>query len=426
MKIAVLFGSLALLILLSVPIGFAIGMSTVLTLIFFSDIPLVMVSQNAIAGVDSFPLMAIPFFVLAGQLMTSGGVARRLLDVAMALVGFVTGGLGMVATVASMFFSAISGSSLATCSAISSFMIPAMIEKGYDDGLSAAICASAANIGVIIPPSIPFVIYGVVTGTSIGDLFLAGIIPGILMGLSIIVVVYLQAKKLGYKGTGKWEGFRHLLKTVNEAKWALIAPLIVLGGIYGGIFTPTEAAVIAVVYSFIVGFFIYRELTLERIYQDLVETATVNGIITFMIGLSTAFASFLSMEQIPSAIAQGLLGITDNPILLLLLINLFLLALGCIIDNIPATIILSPILLPVVMKCGVDPITFGVVITANLAVGFVTPPYGPNLFVASAVSGVPMDRILKWIWPLVGAMFAVVLLITYVPGATMLLVNLFS
>ncbi|KUO73055.1 MAG: C4-dicarboxylate ABC transporter permease [Clostridia bacterium BRH_c25] len=423
MEAVVLFGSFFLLILLSVPIGFAIGIATLIALALFSDIPLVLITQNAIAGCDSFPLMAIPFFILAGNLMSTGGVAKRLLDFANLCFGAVTGGLGMVTTVACMFFAAISGSAVATTSAIGSFMIPAMEEKKYDVGFSASLAASAGTIGVIIPPSIPFVIYGVVVGVSISDLFIAGFIPGILMGAVLLIACYLMSRKYGYKGTGHWPGAGEVWASFKSAIWALLAPGIVLGGIYAGIFTPTEAAVVAVVYSLIIGAFVYKELDLKGLYKALYDTIVINGVTTFMVGFSMAFASYLSLQQIPAEITRVLLGITDNKFILLAIINLFLLIVGCLIDNIPATIILSPILLPVVVKLGMSPITFGVMLTMNLAIGFVTPPYGINLFVASAVANISMGRMMKYMVWFMAALLIALALTTYVPATTMFLLD---
>jgi tripartite ATP-independent transporter DctM subunit len=424
MEALFLFGSFVVLIVLSVPIGYAVGISTAITLFLFSNIPLVMVTQNAIAGCDSFPLMAIPFFILAGSLMSTGGVAKRLLDFANMIFGYFTGGLAMVTTVSCMFFAAISGSAMATTSAIGTFMIPAMKERNYDTGFAASLTAAAGTIGVIIPPSIPFVIYGVVVNTSISDLFIAGFIPGVLMGVALLTTSYILAKKYGYKGTGHIPKAKEVITSFKEAIWAILAPTIVLGGIYAGVFTPTEAAVIAVVYSAFVGAFIYKELTWKLLYKSLFDTILINGITTFMVGFSMAFAGYLSIQQIPTAIADTIMTLTTNKILLLLIINLFLLAIGCLIDNIPATIILSPILLPIVTQLGMSPITFGVVITMNLAIGFVTPPYGINLFVASAVGKVSIGSMMKYMKYFLLALIIVLMITTYVPATTMFMVNL--
>jgi C4-dicarboxylate transporter DctM subunit len=325
-----------------------------------------------------------------------------------------------------MFFAAISGSAMATTSAIGSFMIPAMKEKNYDTGFAASLTAAAGTIGVIIPPSIPFVIYGVVVNTSISDLFIAGLIPGILMGVALLLTSYLLSKKYDYKGTGHVPTLREIWTSFKDAVWALLAPTIVLGGIYTGIFTPTEAAVIAVVYSTIIGAFVYKELTWSLLYKSLFDTILINGITTFMVGFSMAFAGYLSIQQIPTAMAAAILGITTNKILLLLIINILLLAIGCLIDNIPATIILSPILLPIVVRLGMSPVTFGVMITMNLAIGFVTPPYGINLFVASAVGKVSIGSMMPYMKYFLLALVTVLMITTFVPATTMFLVDLFK
>ena len=418
MSALVLFGSFFVLLLMTVPIGYAIGISSLIAIYYYSDIPLMMIAQKTITGVDSFPLLAIPFFMLAGNLMSSGGIAKRLVNFFDTLFGHVTGGLGMVTIVVCMFFAAISGSAVATVSAVGAFMIPEMVSHGYNKSFSAALTAAAGTIGVIIPPSIPFVIYGVVSGTSITDMFTAGFLPGVLMGVALMVVCYFVSKKYGYKGKEKASTPTEIWKAFKEAFWAILSPVIILGGIYSGKFTPTEAAVISVVYSFIVGVFVYRELDLKGAYQAFRDAIVVNGSTTFMVGFSTVFAAFLTMAQIPTMIANGILGITDNGILILLIVNLFLLVVGMFIDNIPATIILTPILLPICEGVGMHPVTFGIMLTMNLAIGFCSPPYGINLFVASSISKVSIEDLSKRIVkPLLG-LLAVLLLITYCPFLT--------
>lgn len=429
METAMLFGLFIAMLMIGVPIGFAIGLSVLFTIMFFvQDISLMLVAQQAIVGVDSFPLMAIPFFILAGNIMSSGGVAKRLVHLANVLFGFMTGGLAVVGTVTSMFFGAISGSAVATTSAVGSFLIPEMRKHNYNDAFSAASVAAAGTVGVIIPPSIPLVIYAVVVGASITDLFIAGIIPGILMGIALIIANVLMCKKMNYHSGSKTEvaipTWGVIFSAVFSAVPALLAPIIILGGIYSGMFTPTEAAVVSVVYSAAVSVFIYRELTLRSLYMAFYDTIIVTGVTTFMVGLSGAFAVFLSMQQIPTSLAEMMLSLTENKFLILLLINIFLLFIGTFIDNIPATIILSPIFLPVVSKLGVSATQLGIMITMNLAIGFITPPYGINLFVASAVSGVAMERMMKPILCLIGALLVVLALVTYVPWTTMFLVDL--
>lgn len=429
LTIAVLFGSLFLLLILSVPIGIAIGTSTILTIMLAIDnINISTMAQKSFTALDSFPLMAIPFFILAGVLMGKGGVSKRLLDFANSLVGFMTGGLAMVTVLACMFFAAISGSGPATVAAIGSFMIPAMRDKGYGGGFSAGITATAGSTGVVIPPSIPFVLLGVAGGLSISDLFLAGIGPGILIGLLLMTVSYFIIK---FKGVDKnpedkkiegklvWQSF-------YKAIWALLTPVIVLGGIYAGIFTPTEAATVAILYALFVGVFIYRELGFQEIYESIIETVRITGATLYMVGLSIAFAYLLTIERIPSQIAEFILSISESPIIILLLINLFLLIVGAFIDTIAAIVILTPILLPVATQIGLDPIHFGVIMVVNLAIGFITPPVGVNLFVASAVGKVPFDEIVKKVIPLFLTMIVALLLISYVPSISLVFLDLFG
>lgn len=418
MEAITLFGLFFILLFLSVPIGYAIGISTLISLMIYSDIPLLMISQNSIAGVDSFPLLAIPFFMLAGNLMSSGGIAKRLVNFFESCIGHRTGGLGMVTVAVCMFFAAISGSAVATVSAVGAFMIPEMVSHGYSKPFSAALTAAAGTIGVIIPPSIPFVIYGVVSGTSITDMFTAGFLPGILLGVALMITCYIVSKKNGYKGKSVKSTWKERWIAFKASFWAILSPIIILGGIYSGLFTPTEAAVISCVYSYIIGVFVYKELDFKGAYNAFKDAIVVNGATTFMVGLSTAFAAYLTMAQIPAMIANAITSVTDNGIILLLLINIFLIIVGMFIDNIPATIILTPILLPVVMSLGMSPVTFGILLTMNLAIGFCTPPYGINLFVASSISKVSMEAMSKQILIMIFALMVVLMLITYVPFIT--------
>ncbi|QTX31998.1 TRAP transporter large permease [Aminithiophilus ramosus] len=425
MSVLLLFALLTLCLALSIPIGISLGIATALVLHFTSSIPLVMISQNAFAALDSFPLLAIPLFMLAGSLMSYGGISKRLVALADSLVGFISGGLAMVTVTACMFFGAISGSGPATVSAIGSFMIPAMRRKKYEEGFAAALTAAAGSIGVIIPPSIPFVIYGVVSGASIGEMFMAGIVPGVIIGLALMTVSYVIARRRGYPKSDTPPTAGGLWKAFREAFWALLVPLIILGGIYGGIFTPTEAAVVAVVYSLFIGRFVYHELDGRTTYRAFRDAALVNGATTFMIGLSMGFAQYLTMEQIPIKIATALLGLSSNYVVIILLILALLLVVGCFVDNISSMIILTPILLPVVQKLGMEPVHFGLVMTVALATGFITPPYGANLFVASAVSGVKMEKISRNMVPFFAALLGCLLLFAFVPSLSMGLVRIF-
>jgi len=419
--VTILLGSITF----SIPIGVGIGLATIITMLLTSDIPVILVTQNAFATLDSFPLLAIPFFILAGNLMYHCGISRRLVDFADSLIGWVSGGLALVTVLASMFFAAISGSGPATVSAIGSFMIPEMKGKKYPAGFATALTAAAGTIGVIIPPSIPFVIYGVIAGVSVGEMFVAGIIPGILIGIGLMVVAYFSSKKNGYGEQVKVKPtFRRVIKYFKKAIWALIVPFIVLGGIYGGIFTPTEAAVVAVVYALIIGKFIYKELTIQKIIKSFKDTALINGAAVFPLALSMSFARYITMEQIPVKLAQSLLNISSSKNILVLIIIIFFLIIGCFIDNLSSMIVLTPILLPVMIKFGIDPIHFGVFMCYALAIGFVTPPYGANLFVASGVSGLSVEEISRYIVPFITVLIFCLLLITYIPGISMFLVNL--
>ncbi len=423
MDIGLLFGVLFTLLALSVPIGISLGVATATTIFACSHLPLVLIAQNGFTGMDSFPLLAIPFFMLAGSLMTYGGISRRIVAMAECLVGFITGGLAMVTIVACMFFGAISGSAAATVSAIGSFMVPMMVEKKYNPAFAAAVISSAGTIGCIIPPSIPFVVYGVITGTSVSDLFIAGIIPGIMIGVSLMMVAFFISKKEKYPKMSSIPTFKTVLKVFVDSIWALFVPFIVLGGIYGGIFTPTEAAVVATVYAIIVGKFIYKELTYEITLKAFKDAIMVIGATLFMVGLATSFASYLAMERIPIKVGTFILGFAQSKIIVLLLINAVFLIIGCFVDNISSTIILTPIFLPIVKELGMDPIQFGMIISIGLAIGFSTPPYGCNLFISSTISKVSVEKISVKLIPFIAVMIICQLLFTFIPELSLFLLR---
>ncbi len=416
--IAFLFILLLILLTIGVPVGFAIGGVSIAIMALYTSRDLSMIATYCVTGIDSFTMMAIPFFILSGIIMSVGGLARRLIDVAAILVGWITGGLGAVVAVSSMFFGAISGSSMATVSCIGSIMVPEMVKKGYDKGYAAVFTACAGTVGAIIPPSIPFVVYACTVGASVGDMFLGGIMPGILIGIGMIIANVIVCKKNHFIEKGEPVKAKAALKSIWDAKWAILSPVIILGGIYSGIFTPTEASVVAVVYSTFVSLVVYKEITFKELYQALVSTAVTNGVTTFLLGLSTAFAALLSFERIPATVCAWLIGLTNSKTVFLIILNVFLLILGCFMDNIPATIILAPMLLPAVKAFGISDISFGVILSANLLVGLVTPPYGCSLFVASAICKVSMKDMLKHIGIPLITLIICLIIITYVPWFT--------
>ena len=424
MDIAVLFFLMGFCMILSVPIGIAIGISVAVCILFFSSLPLVIISQYCFTAIDSFPLLAIQYFTLAGNLMGGSGISKRIVHFAESLVGFITGGLAMVSVTACMFFAAISGSGPATVSAIWSFMIPQMKEKNYGGPFAAALMAAAGSIGVIIPPSIPFVLYAVITGASVSDMFLAGIFPGIMIGVSLMIVSYFIAKKRNFPVAIEKFSVMGVIRSFKYSFWALLVPVIILGGIYGGIFTPTEAAVAGVAYALVIGLFVHRELKWDSIYKAMQETVIVTGAGTFILGLSMSFAIYLTLAGIPTRIGEWIVSVGSSKFMLLLLINIFLLIVGCFIDNISSMIILTPIFLPVVERFGVDRIHFGLFLTVALATGFVTPPFGANLFVASTVSREKIDSIARNAIPFIIVMIINLFIFTYIPEISMFLVNL--
>ncbi|MYL49417.1 TRAP transporter large permease subunit [Halobacillus litoralis] len=423
MTTIVLFGTFALFLLLSVPIGIALGLSTLATIFYTGAIPVQFLMKELVTSVDSFPLMAVPFFILAGEIMGKGGISERLFNFANALVGNKTGGFAMATIVTCMFFAAISGSGPATVAAIGGIMIPAMVRQGYDKKFATATVAAAGSIGVIIPPSIPMVIYGVVGGASIGDMFIAGIIPGFIVGGALLAWAYIYSRQQGYKGLAEKTSLANIGKTFWEAKWALVIPVIILGGIYGGIFTPTEAAVIAVVYGIIAGLFLYRELSIKDMPKIFADSALTTATVLIIVGSATAFGRLLTIEQIPTQVANFMLSISENEIVLILLITLLLLIVGCFMDTLAAIIILTPILLPIAVNLGYDPIHFGIIMVVNLAIGFITPPLGVNLFVGSGISGLSIEQLSRAIIPYFFAMIFSLLMITFIPELSLWLIS---
>lgn len=421
---AVVFIALIISLVLTVPIGFSLGIASLAYIFATDQLTLGFVARNMVTGTDSFPIMAIPFFVFAGELMGGGGISKRLLDVANVFFGRIRGGLAIVTVVVCMFFAAISGSGPATVAAVGGMVVPTMLEKGYDKKFVLALIAAAGSIGVIIPPSIPMVVYSVTVNSSVSSLFLAGFIPGILIGLVLIVYSYVYARKAGYKGDTEPFSIGRALREVWRGKWALLSPVIILGGVYGGIFTPTEAAAVSVIYSLIIGLFVHKELNFKQMLDVTKRSCETTATILVVIGCATGFSKVLTLGRIPTTVATLLTTMTDSKVLILLLINLLLLLVGCFMETVCAIMILAPILFPVVTALGVDPIHFGIIMVTNLAIGFITPPLGVNLFVASRVGETTLDVVIRGIVPFLVLMIATLMLITYVPAISMFLPNL--
>lgn len=420
----ILFVTFFILLVLNVPIAFCLFISSTLAL-SFGGIPLVAVVQRAITAADSFVLLAIPFFMIAGNLMGAGGISNRLIKLANASVGAITGGLAHVNVLTSMLFAGITGSAVADTSAVGSIIIPAMKEDGYDADFSVGVTCCSSVIGVIIPPSIPFVLYGVVTGVSIGKLFLGGLIPGILIGLSQMAISYYMAKKHGY-GTRMKFSFSNLYKNFLSSFFALMMPLVILGGIIFGIVTPTEAAILATVYALIIGFFVYKELNLKMMPKLLLDSAKTTATVMFMIAGAFLYGWVITNDQIPQKIVVFVTSYTQNPQLILLMLVLVYFIIGMFMDLGASIILLCPIFFPLVQAIGIDPMFFGIITVMSLAVGLVTPPVGACLFIASKIGGVPILRGAKASLPYILAIAGLLLLfiifpeiVTYIPNKLM-------
>jgi C4-dicarboxylate transporter DctM subunit len=419
-----LFVGLVFFILLQVPVGIAIGMSSMAAIFVGHTLNPMYLTRLLVTGCDNFPIMAIPLFILAGDLMGAGGVSKRILDVANVFFGRITGGLAIVTVIVCMFFAAVSGSGPATVAAVGSMVVPSMLQRGYGVSFTLGLIAAAGSIGVIIPPSIPMVIFGVSTQVSISNLFLAGFLPGLLIGFALIGWCYFYCKRQGWKGDDEPFSWQRVRATVWEAKWALINPFIILGGIYGGIFTPTEAAAVAGVYALVCGTVIHKELNLKTIGVPIANAVSTTGTTMVILGCATAFANILTMEQVPQVVTAAISSFTDSRILILLLINILLLIVGCFMDTTPSILVLAPILLPVAIQVGVNPVHFGLIMVVNLAIGFITPPLGINLFVASRIGKTGMDTVVKGILPFIAVMVACLMVITYIPDISLILLRM--
>ncbi len=413
------------LIIIGVPIAYSLGLSSAFLILAHLKLPMVIVAQHMFAAVDSFSFLAIPFFMLAGAFMSYGGVTKRLINFAHSLVGSFKGGLAQVVAVSGMFFGAISGSSAATTAAIGAVMIDSMKEKGYDREFTAGVVAAGGMVGIIIPPSITLVVYGVIAGVSIGDLFLGGFGPGILMGVLMCILSYFICKKRGWGGEGKFR-IGNVIKSFMESFWALLMPVIIIGGIYGGIFTPTEAAAVACVYGLIIGFFVYKELKIKDLPKIISKAVYSTTVIMFIIAAAKVFGWILTNAMIPQQIGAFITAIAPNKFVFLIYMNIILLILGTMVNPSAAVVILTPILLPTVIQFGISPVFFGVLMVVNLAIGNVTPPVGLDLFVVSAVTKISIDRIARAMFPYLLILLLGLIIVTYVPGIIMFLPNLFS
>ncbi|MBP5980005.1 MAG: TRAP transporter large permease [Halomonas sp.] len=408
--LGILFASLAL----GLPIAFGLGIAAVV-MALLSDIPLSIMIEQSIRGVNSFPLLAIPFFILVGEVMSNGGIARRLMDLAGALVGFVRGGLGQVAITGSMFFGGISGSAVADTAATGAMMIPSMTKQGYTAPQATAINTVSSVIGIIIPPSIPLILFGIVTETSISRLFIAGIVPGILIGFGLMVTTFIMAT-IGHAGQTRKFRFDVLWQAFKAAWLALVLPVIVIGGIIGGVFTATEAAVAALLYSLFISLVVYREFQITELWGMLIRTARLTGMVLLLLAFATVIAWFLTINMVPQTLVTQVQSITQDPFLLLLIVAGLLLLVGFVMDLTPAMVIMAPMLTPIVTSVGVDPVYFGVLMSFVLGIGLLTPPVGTCLYVGCGVGKVSMEQLVKAMLPYYAALLVVLVILIAFPG----------
>ncbi|SHJ52117.1 C4-dicarboxylate transporter, DctM subunit [Malonomonas rubra DSM 5091] len=417
-------GSFATLMLSGVPLAFMLIVVTMIALHFFSWTPLQAVVEQLFNSLDSFVLLAIPFFVLAGAIMTKGAIAKRLIAFINSLVGWFPGGLGISGVLACIFFAAISGSGPATVVAIGSIMVPALLQAGYHKRFAVGLITTSGSLGIVIPPSIPMILYCLVMNVSVAEMFMAGILPGLLIGSVLIFYTYMRARKYGWK-IDKKPSWEEVVRTGKEGFWAILLPVIVLGGIYSGIFTPTEAAAISVVYALIVEIFIYRECTIWQIPGICKESSIMASCLLFLLAGAMTFNWLLTAEEIPAMVARFVMDHIDSPWMFLLAINLFLLVLGCFMDSVSAVLILSPLFLDTLVGYDIDLVHFGIIMILNIEFGMLTPPFGLNLFVSMGVTGEDMRTVVRGVLPFLLLLISCLFLVTYIPDLSLLLPKLF-
>ena len=423
MNTAVLFICLFSFMVIGMPIAISLGLASLITISFFSNDSLASMSIKLFETSEHYTLMAIPFFVLAGNLMSTGGVARRMVDFAIAAVGHIRGGLAIASVLACMLFAAVSGSSPATVVAIGSIVIAGMIKNGYTKEMAAGVICNAGTLGILIPPSIVMVVYAAVTQVSVGRMFMAGVIPGILLGLMLMYAVWLRVGKLQIKPPPK-AGWRVVLRTFRESMWGLTLLVIIMGGIYGGIFTPTEAAAVSAVYALFVAVFIYRDLKFKDLPEVFLESAKTTVMLMFIVANALLFAHVLTSERIPQSIAEQILAVGMTPWMFLLVVNILLLIAGNFMEPTGIILILAPILFPISQELGIDPIHLGIIMVVNMEIGMVTPPVGLNLFVTSGVTGMNLIQVTKAALPWLSVLLIFLVIITYIPAITLTLPNL--
>ncbi len=438
----ILFGLFLGLLIIGAPITVALGVSALISFIYLEENPIKFV-QIAFTSVGSFPLMALPAFILAGALMEAAGISRRLVDVAESFAGPFTGGISAATVFACLFFGAISGSGPATTAAVGMLMIPAMIDRGYDKGVASAITASSGSLGIIIPPSIPMVIFGisalgmapppeavekfgVFQSVSIPKLFIAGVLPGLVIAISLLIMNYIICKKRGYSGSDEGFSARNIFCTLYRAIWALLAPIVILGGIYSGFFTPTEAAIVAIFYTLVIGFFVYRELDFKALSRSLETTTWLTGRVLLILFTATVFGRLLVENQIPAIIAEAMLSATENIYVIWAMLIMFLLFVGMFMETLATILILTPVLLPIAYSLGIDPVHFGVVMVCALGIGFQTPPLGENLFIASGISNISIEEISIKALPFAAVNVIAVFIIAFFPEIVLWLPRFFG